>query len=192
VTLPTGLRLAWREIPDHASRRDVSRAVLADLLPGAAFASRCPRCGGDHGRIRVSGSDAAVSVSYAGGWAAVAVAEGRRRVGIDVVPADARGLDRVLPGADARAWARVEAVLKADGRGLDVDPTRVRVRDGAAEVWSARVDDGPWWEGHDVAGPPGLVTAVVITAASTHARAARSTGVPATGGSGTPRQSSAR
>jgi len=197
VTLPRGLRVAWREVHDAASRREVSRGLLSELLPGAVFVSRCARCGGDHGRIRASGTDAAVSVSYAGGWAAVAIAAAGTRVGVDIVAADAGGLDRVLPGADARAWARVEAVLKADGRGLDVDPARVRVVGDEDGTWSARVDGGPWWEGYDVAGPAGVVTAVAIAAASAHelgavVRAARSGGESARGGSPIPRESSAR
>ena len=162
MTLPRGVRVAWGEVSDTVSRREVSRALLSALLPGATFVSRCPRCGGDHGRIRVSDSDAAVSVSYAGGWAVAMVAEGWARAGIDVVPADARGLDRVLPGADARAWARVEAALKADGRGLEVDPARVEVAGGAGDAWAARVDEGTWVTGHDLAGPPGLVAAVAV------------------------------
>lgn len=162
MTLPRGVRAAWGEVSDTVSRREVSRALLSALLPGATFVSRCPRCGGEHGRIHVSGVEAAVSVSYAGGWAAAVVAEGWARVGIDVVRADAGGLDRVLPGADAHTWARVEAVLKADGRGLDVDPARVEVAGGAGDAWTARVDEGTWVTGYDLAGPPGVAAAVAV------------------------------
>jgi 4'-phosphopantetheinyl transferase len=164
VTLPRGLRVAWGEVADAASRREVSRTLLSGLLREATFVSRCPRCGGEHGRIRVSGAEAAVSVSYAGGWAVAVVAEGCARAGIDVVEADAGGLDRVLPGADARAWARVEAVLKADGRGLDVDPARVQVTGGVNNAWRARIDRGAWVTGYDLIAPAGLVAAVVVSA----------------------------
>ena len=130
MTLPPGVEVAWREVPAGSPRRDASRAILAELLPGATVSSRCAACGGDHGRPRVEGADAAVSVSYAPGWALVALTRNHARIGVDAVPAGAAGLERILPhcGADAIGWARVEAVLKADGRGLAVDPARVEVR----------------------------------------------------------------
>ncbi|WP_279366474.1 hypothetical protein [Microbacterium testaceum] len=204
MTLPSGIRLVWREVPAGSARRDVSRALLAELLPGARFRSRCPACGGDHGRIRVEGADAAVSVSYVEGWAVAVAARGYERVGLDAVPADAGGLERVLPAeaylwptgvaeritraspaggpdrAQARAWARVEAVLKADGRGIVVDPQQVEVAlDGT--TWLARVRPVPrgqaWsrsddelvagargWRGWDLDGPDGVVLAVATPA----------------------------
>ena len=130
MTSPSGIVVAWREVPAGSPRREVSRALLSELLPGARFSSRCPSCGGDHGRVRVMGADAAVSVSYAPGWTVVVTTRGRTRIGVDAVPRDARDLERVLPdrSADAIGWARVEAVLKADGRGLCIDPSRVEVR----------------------------------------------------------------
>ncbi|WP_295821863.1 hypothetical protein [uncultured Microbacterium sp.] len=202
MTLPPGIRLVWREVPAGSARRDVSRALLAELLPGARFRSRCPACGGDHGRIRVEGADAAVSVSYVDGWAVAVAARGHERVGLDAVPVDARGLERVLPrlvpggagdlesrtpgaGADAggssaapaRAWARVEAVLKADGRGLTVDARRVDVQ-GHGDTWEARIlpsassdpspAEGPprEWRGWDLDGPAGFVLAVAVQSGS--------------------------
>lgn len=169
MTLPPRIRVAWREVPLDAPRRESSRALLAELLPAARFVSRCALCGGDHGRIRVDGVDAAVSVSYVPGWAVVAVTDAPGRIGIDAVPADAAGLDSVLPGAaDARAWARVEAVLKADGRGLAVDPARVAVHE-SADGWRARVVESPdsrdaaaEWRGWDLDGPAGVVVAVAV------------------------------
>lgn len=171
MSLPAGIRIAWRAVPPGTHRRRVSRALLAELLTGAAFVSRCPSCGGDHGRIRVEGVDAAVSVSYVPGWAVVAVTHDHSGIGIDAVPADAAGLERVLGGAaDARAWARAEAVVKADGRGLRVDPFRVRVR-ATADGWVAQIaePDGPdrgaaaiEWRGWDLDGPAGVVVAVAV------------------------------
>ena len=169
MTLPPGIRVAWREVPDGIPRREVSRALLAELLPRARFVSRCASCGGDHGRVRVEGTDAVVSVSYAPGWAVVAVALGLRTIGVDAAPRDADGLERVLPG-EARAgdWARVEAVLKADGRGLVVDPARVTVTPGR-EGWWARIDgtagdEALTWRGWDLDGPLGVVVAVAVPA----------------------------
>ncbi|OZD47315.1 hypothetical protein CH252_20725 [Rhodococcus sp. 06-1477-1B] len=162
MTLPAGIRVAWCEVPVGAERRATSRAVLADLLPGARFASRCPSCGGDHGRVHVEGADAVVSVSYVEGWAVGAAASGYERIGVDAVRHDAGDLERVLSGAaDARAWARVEAVLKADGRGLAVDPARVDVRE-AASGWEARIDGGAPYRGWDLAGPAGVVLALAV------------------------------
>ncbi|WP_150958688.1 4'-phosphopantetheinyl transferase family protein [Microbacterium testaceum] len=192
MTLPAGIRVAWREIPAGAVRRDVSRALLRELLPDARFLSRCGACGGDHGRVHVEGADAAVSVSYADGWAVVAVAWGHGSIGVDAVSADAVGIERVLPSeadlrpagaaasAQARMWARVEAVLKADGRGLAVDPRDVEVTLDGAE-WSARVRSSlsggasaregggaegrdRMWRGWDLHGPDGVVLAVAAGA----------------------------
>lgn len=162
MTLPADVDVRWRSVPAGALGRDVSRALLAELLPGASFVARCARCGGAHGRLRVAGADAAVSVSYAEGWAFVATARGAARLGLDAVPASAPDLERVLPGADARTWARVEAVLKADGRGLAVDPACVRVEEADADGadWTAHIGDGPALTGWDVDGPAGVVLAV--------------------------------
>lgn len=163
MTLPAEIRVAWRRIPEGVERGIVSRALLAELLPGASFAARCARCGGEHGRLRVSGADAAVSVSYAEGWALAVTASGAMSVGLDAVPVAIAGLERVLPGADAGVWARVEAVLKADGRGLAVDPARVRFAAASPGAdWTARIDDGPALTGWDVTGPPGVVVAVAL------------------------------
>jgi 4'-phosphopantetheinyl transferase len=162
VSLPDGVRVAWREIAGGVERRSVSRALVSELLPGARLSSRCARCGGDHGRLRVSGVEAAASVSYAGRWAMVATLEGEGRVGLDAVPADVSGLDRVMPGADAWAWARLEAVVKADGRGLEVDPARVRIDARDDGTWSGAIDDDPAFDGYDVEGPEGVVVAVAV------------------------------
>ncbi|WP_295837130.1 chemotaxis protein CheY [uncultured Microbacterium sp.] len=163
MTLPAGIRVAWRRIPPATARRETSRALLAELLPGADVVSRCPACGGAHGRIRVRDRDAAASVSYAGGWAVAAVSTGAGRgIGVDAVPRGAAGMDRILASASPdRAWARVEAVLKADGRGLTVDPRRVEVHE-RADGWTASIDGVGGWAGWDVDGPEGVVVAVAV------------------------------
>lgn len=180
MTLPPGIRIAWRAVPPRASRRDTSRALLTELLPGARFVSRCPLCGGDHGRIRVEGVDAAVSVSYLPGWTVVAVTREYGRIGVDAVPTDAAGLERVLPGeTDARDWARVEAVLKADGRGLAVDPAQVVVEE-SADGWRAWIVEHPddrnstaEWRGWDLDGPEGVVAALAVDGPAEARRRAR-------------------
>lgn len=110
-----------------------------------------------------------MSVSYVPGWTVIAVTREYGRIGVDAVPADAAGLERVLPGeADAQAWARAEAVLKADGRGLTVDPAQVVVEEGA-DGWRAWIVEHPGdrdstaeWRGWDLDGPEGVVAALAV------------------------------
>lgn len=174
MTLPAGVFVAWGEVASGVARRAVSRRLLAQVLPEARFLSRCPACGGDHGRVRVEGTDAtvSVSVSYAPGWSVVAMTRGHARLGVDAAPRDAHGLERVLPDgtADAAAWTRVEAVLKADGRGLAVDPAHVTVQTDAGPTWRAVIRGGDRhdasaphpWRGWDLEAPDGLVAAIAI------------------------------
>ncbi|MCM3614656.1 hypothetical protein M3672_09435 [Microbacterium enclense] len=153
MTLPAGIHVAWRAVPPGAPRREASRALLAELLPRASFVSRCASCGGDHGRVRVEGVDAAVSVSYVPGWAVVAVTRDHPRIGVDAVPAEAGGLERVLPGGsaeraragvedvpvraggavDAREWARGRRVPAGVGGAVDAREW-ARIEDAAARV----------------------------------------------------------
>jgi 4'-phosphopantetheinyl transferase len=112
------------------------------------FEKRCATCGTDrHGKPHVAGMrDIHVSVSY-GEHMAVAVVTNVGEVGVDVEDlesADFDGFTTVtlddteavhlegLEGEDllaARAvlWARKEAILKATGHGLVVDPSQVVV-----------------------------------------------------------------
>lgn len=128
------------------------RRVLGELLdrdPAALeFARRCATCGSDqHGKPSlVDAPDWHFSLSYTGAGAIVAVAQGVE-VGVDIedlTDADFEGFARTTLAADevegfgsldghdllvarARVWARKEAVLKATGRGLVVDPSEVLV-----------------------------------------------------------------
>jgi 4'-phosphopantetheinyl transferase len=88
---------------------------------------RCERCGGPHGRptVTVGGQPGPhVSMAHAGDLVVVAVAS--NPVGVDVEPGDDRG------------WVRLEAVLKATGHGLDVDPSLLDVDERGITRW-----DGP-------------------------------------------------
>jgi 4'-phosphopantetheinyl transferase len=108
--------------------RALLRALVAELAgvaeAGIRIVARCPDCGGDHGRPVVMAPDAAtdvrVSLAHAGGVTVAAALVGGA-VGIDAEPRP--------HAADAfpalRRWTRIEAVLKADGRGLRVDPETV-------------------------------------------------------------------
>lgn len=125
-------------------------AELAGVQPsGVGIEARCADCGGPHGRPVVTGpNDRArammTSVSACAGAVVVAVSA-HRAIGVDVEPR-AGGTQRLqairhLTGASAdplRHWTRVEAVLKADGRGLRVEPGRVQVHDGQAELEGVR------------------------------------------------------
>lgn len=118
----------------------------------------CTVCAGPHGRPRVEGcSDAlsrlSVSIAHCRG-AVVVAASTAGVVGVDIEPTDGpveRGI-RITQIAGApfstggvRAadpvlhWTRIEAALKADGRGLELDPRRVRVHESRLSA-EARID----------------------------------------------------
>ncbi|TQL47070.1 4'-phosphopantetheinyl transferase [Homoserinimonas aerilata] len=109
-----------------------------------AFDATCPDCGRQHGKPRLKKGDLAVSVSHSPGVVAVAAAWGAA-VGVDVEPrsGSTRTADAItaVAGASAdplRHWTRIEAVLKADGRGLRVDPRTVAVARRHATVDGVR------------------------------------------------------
>lgn len=130
--LSSGERARLVALRDDADRqrfvaaRALLRRVVGDVA-GCAPAEvvlhqTCARCGGPHGRP-VVGHGLEVSMTHAGGLVAVAVA--RSPVGIDLEPVPtAAEEDRLV------TWVRSEAVLKATGHGLEVDPRLVDV--GAA------------------------------------------------------------
>lgn len=161
------VRLAWAVVPDGAPRRSLAWDLLREMLPaGADLSNPCARCGGPHGRVTTPGF--ALSVTYAGGFAVVAVAAERdvAALGVDAADAIDRSAGALVPGVagTARDWTRIEAALKADGRGLRVAPEAVRVtlRD---DGWTADVPGGGSFEGWDAAGPPGLAVSVAVRAA---------------------------
>lgn len=135
-------------VTGHALVRRVLGELL-DLDPAAlSFERSCATCGSErHGKPSLVGIPGwSFSLSYTSALAVVTVAEGVE-VGVDVEDltdadfegftgvtlsrdeADAfAGLDgRDLLNARARVWARKEAVLKATGYGLVVDPSEVLV-----------------------------------------------------------------
>ncbi len=143
------VRGARDEAVPFVAGRSLLRAVVAELVgipvETVAIEARCPDCGGAHGRPRLSAPAALaevvhVSLTHAAGWS-FAAASLRGTVGIDAEPR-AGDPDRLraieqLTGAAAtsdplRHWTRVEAALKADGRGLRVDPAAVSVEPCAA------------------------------------------------------------
>ncbi|WP_206446567.1 4'-phosphopantetheinyl transferase family protein [Agrococcus sp. KRD186] len=126
--------------------RDALRALVG-VLAGVDEASvvvvqRCPDCGGPHGRPVVmappAARDVGVSLAHAGEQHVVAAVRGRR-IGVDAERADApperlAALGELLGEHPdpLRRWTQVEAALKADGRGLRVEPGAVHVDDASA------------------------------------------------------------
>lgn len=141
-----------REVAPFVTGHALVRRLLGELLDrdpaGLDFARRCTTC-----RSEVHGKPSLVdvpgwhfSLSYTSSLAVVAAAEGIE-VGVDtedLTDADFEGFadatlardeaaafegltGRGLLVARARVWARKEAVLKATGHGLVVDPSEVLV-----------------------------------------------------------------
>lgn len=135
---------------DYLAGRMVLRGLAGALTgthPGAVeLVAICPDCGGPHGRPAIPGSSLNLSLSHGAG-VVVAAASWHSAVGIDVeTPEPSRqqlaAIEAVAGEASVEHWTRVEAVLKADGRGLRVDPARVSIATvgGRLTGW---VDDSP-------------------------------------------------
>lgn len=143
----------WQAVPAGADRRQAADALIVRSLADAGLhdvrlARVCAWCGGAHGAVRVVGADAVASVSYAGDLVVVATALARPGTpfGVDAehVGLDGDALARVRAAlgdddADAATWTRVEAALKADGRGLRVDPAGVTLTRLGDDAWRATV-----------------------------------------------------
>jgi 4'-phosphopantetheinyl transferase len=167
--------------------RSLVSGLVGGLFPEASGWSVgtgvCARCGERHGAVEVTGVPAVAGVSYARGLvvAAVAPSPPAGRVGIDVEldAADTtrtRDLERLLGRSREpvlRRWTRIEAVLKADGRGLLVEPRDVRVRGTHASI----AGDTSRYELADVQGPSGYLISLAWSAAGSSAASAG----PATG-----------
>lgn len=149
--------------------RAAIRMLASELLDGAlapaeiVVSAHCAVCGGPHGRPEAelrSAKGRRISLSIAHCTAGVAVAAmWRGPVGIDIEPADATtaalaAVSSLIPPAARPAgrnwepvqhWTRVEAALKADGRGLTLDPAEVRIAsgDGAITATLPLAPDGP-------------------------------------------------
>lgn len=125
--------------PARAARFLAGRAALftaAERLgaPDIRIDARCPDCGLSHGRPRAedAGEDVYLALAHGDGRAFAVAA--RTQVGIDAEPLKApparlAAIDSLAPGRGdpLRRWTAVEAVLKADGRGLRLAPDTVRV-----------------------------------------------------------------
>jgi 4'-phosphopantetheinyl transferase len=134
-------------ITAHVLLRELVGEILDRDPASLSFAKRCLTCGSArHGKPTVVDSSLSISVSYGDRLALAAATEGPP-LGVDVEEigsADFKGFNAVtldpqeelalfgltgpeLLHARARMWARKEALLKATGHGLVVDPTQVVV-----------------------------------------------------------------
>ena len=176
-----GWRVAWRRY-DPDDRRRTAWSLLTGLAGAEATLSNpCARCGGPHGPVTLTGVPFVGTVSYAAGYAVVALADsGRfRAVGVDAaIDSSASGappdLAGVLPdGAGLRDWVRLEAAVKADRRGLMVDPGRVSIR-GDGRAWRARIPgQRDRVRGMDLPGPPGVLVSLAVIERAGSAREGR-------------------
>lgn len=121
----------------HAARFLAGRSALlraaGPLPPGGFIEARCPECALAHGKpVVVGGNGPFISLSHAHGLAFAVSSD--RPVGIDAEALTRQKSRRTLTnnalpgrGDPLRRWTVCEAVLKADGRGLRVDPRAVRI-----------------------------------------------------------------
>jgi 4'-phosphopantetheinyl transferase len=144
-------------------------AELARPAPGAEAPTPdevtvwalCPDCGGPHGRPHVDvrkpkGRPLSISIAHCAAGVAVA-ASWSGAVGIDVELADSpveamAAIAALVPPAarpsgrswdPVQHWTRIEAVLKADGRALRVDPSAVLLRRDAGALTATIAGDPP-------------------------------------------------
>jgi len=181
---PRGIAVQWMPVPPETARRDVAWQLLRALVGdrAASITNACPRCGGPHGPVRIAGGRVVASVTYAGGFAIACIADqaSAAAVGIDAESvndprrstAGMRGIIHPGGSSSLREWTRVEAVLKADGRGLRVAPAAVSLTEGDG-AWRATVEDSRRaFDGWDLPGPPGTILSVAVERLSAEARAA--------------------
>lgn len=169
------LVVTYGALPAHDLLRGEA-ARFHDVPPDRiVIAHACPRCGSDeHGRPHLLPTasvrtPAHVSLARAGELSVVALTDAGP-VGVDVEPARAAG----FPGFDDVArhpveqgidptvsWVHTEALLKAHGLGLAVDPRDVGIDADGSVTWdSPHSPPGPAWL-RDLA-VPGHVASVVV------------------------------
>lgn len=132
---PDGLRDTF--LTGRLLLRRLAAEVTGVEAASVELVAVCLDCGGPHGRPEVPGSGLHLSLSH--GEAAVVAAASHSRVGVDIECADQSAerlaaIGVVAGEPEILRWTRVEAILKADGRGLRVDPREVRIDDDIGEV----------------------------------------------------------
>ncbi|GEK80685.1 4'-phosphopantetheinyl transferase family protein [Agrococcus baldri] len=161
----------------RAEAHDALRTLVAELAgvddASVTIVRRCPDCGGPHGRPVVmdppAARDIGVSLAHAGERHVVAAVHGAR-IGIDAERRDAAperlaALRALLPAAGTdplRRWTRIEAVLKADGRGLRVEPAAVVLEQRADGLVASVPGSGRRYRVHDLDLGAELVVSLAI------------------------------
>ena len=167
------LRVGWRQATEPAAAGQLlDDLVVRHVGARLPIGRRCARCGGGgHGQPYVDGDPVHLSLSRAPGLVVAAVSTAGP-VGVDAEPAGSArfpGFEEVAahPQEDGRdptvTWVRKEALLKATGWGLAIDPRGVRLEDGPRLVsWDARLPapDRCWLE--DLPLTEGYVGAVAV------------------------------
>jgi len=148
-----GLTTAERERYETSPRpgsflagRLLLRDLIAELGAEGEIVAECPDCGGPHGKPMLRGSAPHLSPLHLslshGAGVVVAAASWNSPVGVDVEeapsPAALAAIGIVTGEATLERWTRVEAILKADGRGLRVDPRRVTIEGDVGELDATR------------------------------------------------------
>jgi 4'-phosphopantetheinyl transferase len=173
------LVVAYGVRPAHALLRDEAARFHGVPPENIVLVHECPRCGSEqHGRPRLLATAAVrrpayVSLARAADLSVTAVSDAGP-VGVDVEAdraADFTGFEDVglHPGEHAttgpdrtRAWVRKEALLKAYGLGLVVDPRDVRLDEDGLVTWdSHHRPPGPVWL-RDLALPGHLIAVAVL------------------------------
>ena len=131
-----------KRIDDRIAGRIAAKRAVAGLLGADPMEMRVSNLESGEPVVHVSGQPGPrISISHSGGRA-VALASSVERVGIDLEQIEERhpafleewfsSDERLLLGGDAElittAWAAKEAVLKALGRGMALDPRQIEVR----------------------------------------------------------------
>jgi len=180
--LPTSDRARLEQLSPAGARRFLTGRALLDRVVrhvvgdevDVTIEARCAACGSRlHGRpvAIVPGAEHApgVSLGYAGALV-VAAAVRAGAVGVDVERGDA---DAPVPGLAGlvspapptlRRWTEIEAAVKADGRGLQIDPGDVLISPRATGWHEARVPGVS--SGYRVAAAPapeGYVISVAVS-----------------------------
>ncbi len=141
-------------------------AELTGLEPAEVpLSATCPDCGGPHGRPVLVDSDLHLSLSHRND-AVVAAASWGQPVGVDVEsPGSTDSLSAIaaLTGeASIQRWMRIEAVLKADGRGLRVDPNAVSLETVGDRLQGSVAGASTRYQLDEVELAPDLIVAVAV------------------------------
>jgi 4'-phosphopantetheinyl transferase len=178
------LVVAYGALPAHEVLR-AEAARFHQVSPASiVLVHECPRCGSDaHGRPHLLATAAVrrpayVSLARARDLSVASITDAGP-VGVDVEAegaADFAGFEDVAlhpgerattPADSTRAWVRKEALLKAYGLGLAVDPSDVRLGDDGLVSWdSPHRPPGAVWL-RDLA-VPGYVLAVAVLPLADH------------------------